>query len=113
MGNLPPHFRERLKRRIANRRGLDLAKKGKLRPVEVPTTPSSNNKSLVMRMVEANFGTTIEVLIDQSQGEEQAIAKRLGVSESTISRWRLRLGMRTTSSSLEEAKYEQWRGTPD
>lgn len=83
-------FTDRLKRRIARRRGLDLAEKGKLRPVTIPQT--DGNKTLAMRLIEAQFGTSIEVLI--ADGKERDVADRLGLHPSTISKWRLRLGLR-------------------
>ncbi|KKM82281.1 hypothetical protein LCGC14_1321120 [marine sediment metagenome] len=59
-------------------------------PVEV-----NHNKTLAMRLLENQFGQTIEYLLDEEQGSLKEVAKTLGIDESTVSKWRLRLGMRT------------------
>ena len=58
---------------------------------EPDTTP--NSKTLAMRLLEKQFGQSIESLI--KEGSLAEVAKTLGIDESTVSLWRLRLGMRT------------------
>ncbi len=56
---------------------------------------TSYSKTLAMRLLEAQFGRTIEFLLSEEQGSLKEVAKTLGIDESTVSKWRLRLGMRT------------------
>ena len=59
--------------------------------------PADGVKTLAMRLLEARFGIPIAVLL--STGTLKEVAEFLGVDESTISKWRLRLRLRTTKAS--------------
>ena len=52
-------------------------------------------KTLAMRLMEQQHGISIEDLISEDVGSLATVAKILGIDESTVSKWRLRLGMRT------------------
>ncbi len=63
---------------------------GHLEPM--PDEPGDPNKTLAMRLIEARLGRLIEELL--SEGSLKEVAKLIGVKESTVSKWRLRLGLR-------------------
>ena len=53
-----------------------------------------SRKTLAMRVLEAHHGQSIEELLRLDQNHTGAsIADRLGVSQTTITRWRQRLGL--------------------
>ena len=83
-------FKERVRRKILKDRGLVRTGKGHLEPM--PDEPDDPNKTLAMRLIEARLGTQIEELL--SEGSLKEVALLLGVKESTVSYWRLRLGLR-------------------
>lgn len=83
--------KQRVKQDILRRRGLESAGHGKLRPERIHL-PDDKNKTLAMKLIESQLGLPMEVLL--LQGKEADIAKRLGVSISCVSRWRLRLELR-------------------
>ncbi len=56
---------------------------------------SLNGKTLAMRLLEKQFGFDITILISEQRGSLSLVAKTLGIDQSTVSKWRLRLGMRT------------------
>ena len=56
---------------------------------------SPNGKTLAMRLMEKQFGFDITILIAEERGSLALVAKTLGIDQSTVSKWRLRLGMRT------------------
>jgi hypothetical protein len=83
-------FKERVRRKILKDRGLVRTGKGHLEPaLDEPNDP---NKTLAMRLIEARLGVMIEELL--SEGSLKEVALLLGISESTVSYWRLRLGLR-------------------
>lgn len=66
------------------------AGQGHLEPA--PDEPDDPNKTLAMRLIEARLGVMIEELL--SEGSLKEVAVLLGIKESTVSKWRLRLGLR-------------------
>jgi len=63
-----------------------------LKPKEVK---SNGNKTLAMRLIEREFDTPIEKLLEVPlYGNLTPIAERLGISVSTVCKWRLKLGLR-------------------
>lgn len=84
------HYAERIRRKILKDRGLTRAGQGHLEPQ--PAEPDDPNKTLAMRLIEARLGVMIEELL--SEGSLKEVAVLLGVKESTVSKWRLRLGLR-------------------
>ena len=84
----------RLKRKIQNKilkeRGLQRKGEGKLEPM--PDEPVDPNKTLAMRLIEARLDRLIEELL--MEGSLQEVSLLLGIKESTVSKWRLRLGLR-------------------
>lgn len=65
-------------------------------PVGGELPPTDVNKTLAMRLMEARFNLSIAVLLQQGTLEE--VAELLGIDQSTVSKWRLRLGLRTQGS---------------
>ena len=86
-----PSARQRIRQAILKKRGLETAGHGKLRP-ETIHLPQDKHKTLAMKLIESKLGLPMEVLLLQGRGDD--IAKRLGVSEACVSRWRRRLGLR-------------------
>ncbi len=84
------HFKERIRRKVLKDRGLIRTGQGHLEPM--PDEPGDPNKTLAMRLIEARLGRLIEDLL--SEGSLKEVAELLGVKESTVSKWRLRLGLR-------------------
>ncbi len=84
----------RLKRKVQNKilkdRGLKRKGEGHLEPM--PDEPVDPNKTLAMRLIEARLGRLIEELL--IMGSLQEVSVLLGIKESTVSKWRLRLGLR-------------------
>lgn len=85
-----PQFKERIRRRLLKNRGLVRAGHGHLEPM--PDEPRDPNKTLAMRLIEARLGVLIEVLL--LEGSLKEVAALIGVDETTVSKWRLRLGLR-------------------
>lgn len=83
--------RQRVRQDILRRRGLEAVGYGKLRPESIHLS-DDESKTLAMKLIEAKLGVPIEELL--LQGKEADIAARLSISESTVSKWRLRLGLR-------------------
>ncbi len=83
-------FAERTRRKLLKDRGLVKTGQGHLEPM--PEEPADPNKTLAMRLIEARLGVQIEELL--SEGSLKEVALLLGVKESTVSKWRLRLGLR-------------------
>lgn len=84
------HFKERTRRKLLKDRGLIRTGQGHLEPM--PEELGDPNKTLAMRLIEARLGLQIEDLL--SEGSLKEVALLLGVKESTVSKWRLRLGLR-------------------
>lgn len=86
-----PGAKQRIQRDILRRRGLEPAGQGRLQPERIRLS-GNKKKTLAMRLIESQLGLPIEVLL--LDGKEADIAERLGIHHSTVSRWRLRLGLR-------------------
>lgn len=82
--------KRRIQRDILRRRGLGTKEQGHLKTNEVP--PPDGIKTSTMRQIEARFGVPLEELL--MRGNQKEVAQFLGVEASTISKWRLRLGLR-------------------
>lgn len=90
-----PTPRQRLQRDVLKRRGVEPSPYHGLKPKEI--VPDDDNKTLAMRLIERHFSTPnnpakIEDLL--LYGDLAATAKYLGIGMSTVSLWRLRLGLR-------------------
>jgi len=85
----------KLQEQILRQRGLENRAYKGLATEELP--PPDSGKTLAMRLMEARFGTPIAVLL--SPGTLKEVATFLGIDESTVSKWRLRLGLRSTRVS--------------
>lgn len=85
-----PQFKERVRREVLRKRGLVRAGHGRLE--SAPDEPTDPNKTLAMRLIEARLGVPIEESLMAGSLEE--VAKLLGINETTVSKWRLRLGLR-------------------
>lgn len=83
--------RTKVQERILKERGLEV-KGGIVKSVEKDTSLNPNI-TLAMRLLEEQYGTSIESLI--RHGTLKEVSKFLGIKESTVSKWRLRLGLRT------------------
>jgi hypothetical protein len=84
------HYKERIRRKVLKDRGLIRTGQGHLEPM--PDEPNDPNKTLAMRLIEARLGRLIEDLL--AEGSLKEVALLLGIKESTVSKWRLRLGLR-------------------
>ena len=83
-------FKERIRQRILKNRGLVRTGQGHLAPE--PKEPDDPNKTLAMRLIEDKHGAPIEELL--MQGSIKQVGEDLGIDETTVSKWRLRLGLR-------------------
>jgi len=83
-------YKERIRRKVLKDRGLIRTGKGHLEPM--PDEPEDPNKTLAMRLIEARLDRLIEDLL--MEGSLKEVADLLGIKESTVSKWRLRLGLR-------------------
>ena len=83
-------YKERIRRKVLKDRGLIRTGQGHLAPAS--TEPGDPNKTLAMRLIEDRLGVMIEELL--AEGSLKEVAVLLGVKESTVSKWRLRLGLR-------------------
>ncbi len=83
-------YKERVRRSVLKKRGLVRVGKGHLEPM--PDEPIDPNKTLAMRLIEARLDRLIEDLL--MEGSLKEVADLLGIKESTVSKWRLRLGLR-------------------
>ena len=79
-----------LRQSILRQRGLVKERRKGLKPIDLP--PPDGRKTLTMRLLERQFESSIEVLL--MKGSLKEVARMLGVSEATVSVWRLRLGLR-------------------
>ncbi|KKM67034.1 hypothetical protein LCGC14_1475240 [marine sediment metagenome] len=84
-----PHYPRRVQQQILDSRGLDRAGHGRLEPKAKPSTPGA---TFAMRLMEERFDVPIKELI--GHGSNVEVGNMLGLSPSTISKWRLRLGLR-------------------
>ena len=82
----------RIQEAILRERGLDTPKSKR-------TMSSPDGKhTLAMRLLEVQFDSTIEDLI--REGTIANVAEKLGIDESTVSLWRLKLGLRTKGNII-------------
>ena len=88
-------IKSKVQEAILKGRGLEVAPAGLVKRVhkELSDRPST---TLAMRLLEEQYGTSIESLI--RHGTIKEVAEFLGIEESTVSKWRLRLGLRTMVS---------------
>ena len=84
-----PHYPRRVQQQILDKRDLERTRHGHLEP---KTKPDTAGKTFAMRLMEEKFGVPIEELI--GHGSNVEVGNMLGLSPSTISKWRLRLGLR-------------------
>ena len=84
------HYKERIRRKVLKDHGLTRTGQGHLEPM--PDEPGDPNKTLAMRLIEARLGRLMEDLL--AEGSLKEVAELLGIKESTVSKWRLRLGLR-------------------
>ena len=84
-----PHFVRRVQEQILNKRDLERTGHGHLEPKAEPTTKGA---TFAMRLMEEKFGVPIIELI--GHGSNVEVGNLLDLSPSTISKWRLRLGLR-------------------
>lgn len=88
-----PTPRQRVQREILRRRGVVPEQYRGLKPKEIK--PDDGTKTLTMRLLEREFGVPIEDLLHVPlYGRLEPIAERLGIDISTVSKWRLKLGLR-------------------
>lgn len=85
-----PTPRQLAQRAILRRKGL---KPGHYRGLKVTELSSDSTKTLAMRLLEREFETQIEDLLTKHEGLA-ATARYLGIDPSTVSKWRLKLGLR-------------------
>jgi len=83
-------FKERIRRDILAKRGLERVGKGHIE--DTPTLPPDPCKTRLMELLEDKHGLPMETLLILGTLEE--VGARLGVDQSTVSKWRLRLGLR-------------------
>ena len=88
---------QRLRASILRQRGLVKERRKGLKPIDLP--PPDGRKTLTMRLLERQFETDIETLL--VRGNLREVAKILGISEATVSVWRLRLGLRNSGGRSE------------
>lgn len=86
-----PTVKQQLREEILKRRGLTQGRYGRLRPVKPHTR--SKNKTWAMEALELEFGKPIEELLAPGVSII-LVARRLGIDKGTVSKWRLRFGLR-------------------
>jgi len=90
-----PSLKNQLKASILRKRGLGKGKYGKLVEPSISSEIPDNKKTLAMRQIEMRFSMPIELLLNVDAPID-LVAKKLGIDRSTVSVWRLRLGLRDT-----------------
>lgn len=83
-----PTARQKVQRSILRRKGL---KPERYHGLKSPELPTDDNKTLAMRLLEVHFDAKIEDLL--FYGNLAATARYLGIDPSTVSKWRLKLGL--------------------
>ena len=83
-------IRRRIRERVLKERGLEPSSAGSLQTKEIPDPDGV--KTLAMRLLEQHFNMPIEALVQM--GNLVETAKLLGIDQSTVSLWRLRLKLR-------------------
>lgn len=87
-------FKERTRRMVLKERSQIRTGYGRIE--DEPEIPPDPRKTLTMRLMEYQFRCPIEELLVEGSLEE--VGQRLGVHISTVSKWRLRLGLRDGTS---------------
>ncbi len=85
-----PHFPRRVQQQILDRRDLERTGHGHLSPK--PSLPAVPGKTFAMRLMEEKWRVPIKELI--GHGSNVEVGNLLTMHPSTISKWRLRLGLR-------------------
>ena len=85
-----PGFKERIRRDVLGKHNLERTGKGHIGAI--PTPPPDPRKTLIMRLLEDKHGLPMEELL--LMGDLEEVGEMLGVDQSTISKWRKRLGLR-------------------
>ena len=80
-----------LRNRVLRKHGLQPIDGGRLGAATLARDPTGR-KTLAMMLIERVFDANIEELL--MQGTHREVAQRLGIAETTVSMWRLRLGLR-------------------
>lgn len=88
-----PTFSQQLQLEILKKRGLVRKKRRGLSQDSISIDRADRSKTLAMKLIEERFGRPIEELLEDGTGIKQ-IGERLGIDPSTVSVWRLRLGLR-------------------
>lgn len=93
-GRIDRGTRDKIRREILRNHGLiEVRRGGKLVIEDRPHLPVVGfSKTPLMRQIEMRFGQDIKDLL--CGDTEDAIAERLGIKQTTVSHWRLRLGLR-------------------
>lgn len=91
-----PGIKRKLQDEILKRRGLERTSKGGLGPPQPP--PPDDSKTLAMRLIEQQHGRPLEELLLDGSLEE--VGATLGIDQSTVSKWRLRLGLRERKDQM-------------
>jgi hypothetical protein len=94
----------RLREEVLEKHGLRKGKQGHLRPkigraLIGPKQRRSRHKTALMAALELAFDADIDDLLDLDDSL-QVVASKLGLDQSTVSRWRLRRGMREGEDRL-------------
>ncbi len=100
--SIVPTPRQRLQRDVLKQRGMEPTHYHGLKPKEI-TPDDDSRKTLAMRLIEKQFSTPgrpakIEELL--LYGNLAATARHLGIGISTVSVWRLRLGLREPRTGI-------------
>ena len=74
-----------IRKKILKQRGVELARLTR-KPVPIEELPSAFPKSTLMRLIELRFKDKLENLI--FAGTIYVVGKKLGVNQTTISKWR-------------------------
>ena len=85
-----PGFKERIRRDLLASRGLERTGKGHIEAV--PTPPLDPRKTRIMLLLEDKHGLPMETMLMAGTLEE--VGNALDVDQSTVSKWRQRLGLR-------------------
>jgi hypothetical protein len=83
-------YAARVRRDILKKRDQVQAGRGKVK--DAPRPKRNPKKTALMLLIEAEHGRPIEELI--TEGEIAEIGRDLGIDASTVSKWRLRFGIR-------------------
>ena len=86
-------IKSRLRDSILKKRGIEPGVGIGLGEQITSVPPPDGIKTLAMRLLEARFGIPIAVLLQS--GKLSEVSEFLGVDESTVSKWRLRLKLRS------------------